>query len=458
VNTGAASDDVRERGERQAPLVRGHWLLGLGREVLARPLAMFTELGRMGDVVHFRLPAMPSVLVSDPDLVKRVFHEPKTYNKRMRSYQRMTLLLGDGMATSDGDFWLRQRRIAQPAFHHKRIAGFGELMVRFAEATLDRLRPSIATGAPVDLAEEMTRLTLGVACESLLGGDVPEDNHTLARTFAHVVRYIVERNNLLWYPPLWVPSPANRRCQAALTELDGAVYRMIARRRQQEAESLDLLSMMMHARDKETGEGMNDLQLRDEIVTMLLGGHESTAMTLTWAITMLATHPEVDARLRAELETVLGGRTPTVEDLASMPYTRMVVDETLRLYPPVWVVPRNTARDDDLGGHRIAKGTSVFVSAWVVHRDPRLWDSPEEFKPERFAGERDEQQKKAFFPFGGGPRVCIGNAFGLMEARLVIATLVQKCRFSLVPDCSVEPDALLTLKPKPGLRVTVRPA
>lgn len=459
MTTSAAFDGARASGERLAPLVRGHWLLGLGREVLEQPLAMFTELGRMGDVVRFRLPAMPSVLVSEPDLVKRVFHDPKTYSKRMRSYQRMRLLLGDGMATSDGDFWLRQRRIAQPAFHQKRIAGFGELMARFAESTLDRWRAPMANESPVDLAAEMTRLTLGVACESLLGGDVPRDNEVLGRTFADVVRYLVERNNLLWYPPLWVPTPGNRRCQAALAELDGAVYRMIARRRRQETESLDLLSMMMHARDAETGEGMNDLQLRDEIVTMLLGGHESTAMTLTWAICMLATHPEADAKLRAELAEVLGGRAPTVEDLARMPYTRMVVDETLRLYPPVWVVPRNTERNDDLGGHWIEKGTSVFVSAWVVHRDPRRWDSPTEFKPERFAAERaDELQKNAFFPFGGGPRQCIGNTFGLMEARLVIATLAQKCRFSLVPGSSVEPDALLTLKPKPGLRVVVRPA
>jgi cytochrome P450 len=232
---------------------------------------------------------------------------------------------------------------------------------------------------------------------------------------------------------------------------------MIARRRQQATESLDLLSMMMHARDAETGEGMNDLQLRDEIVTMLLGGHESTAMTLTWAICMLASNPEADAKLRVELAEVLGGRTPTVADLANMPYTRMIVDETLRLYPPVWVVPRNTERDDDLGGHRIEKGTSVFVSAWVVHRDPRRWAAAAQFKPERFEGS-DKHDRSAFFPFGGGPRQCIGNTFGLMEARLVIATLAQKCRFELVPGSSVEPDALLTLKPKPGLRVVVRPA
>lgn len=428
-------------------------------DVIKRPLELFTELGRRGDFVRFRLPAMPSVLVNDPELVQKVFHDPKTYDKRMRSYQRMKLLLGDGMATADGETWLRQRRIAQPAFHQRRVAAFGELMVRFADAALERLARPMTNGTPVALALEMATVTLGVACESLLGGDVPEDNAILARTFAHVVEYLVERNNLLWYPPLWVPTPGNVRCRRALAELDGAVYRMIARRRQQQSESLDLLSMMMHARDEETGATMNDLQLRDEIVTMLLGGHESTAMTLSWALAMLATHPEADAKLRTELDEVLAGRTPTAADLPKLIYTRQVVDETLRLYPPVWVVPRNAARDDRIGDHAIAQGTSVFLSAWVVHRNPKLWEAPDMFRPERFEAERMKGvHKYAYFPFGGGPRVCIGNAFGIMEACLVIARLAQKCRFELAPGASLVPDALLTIKPKPSLRLIFRPA
>jgi cytochrome P450 len=449
---GVEYDRMPDR-RRQPAFVRGHWLLGMGPDILRRPLAMLTELGRLGDVVRFRLPAMRAVLVNHPDLIKRVFHDYKTYDKRMRSYQRLSPLLGDGLATSEGDHWLRQRRIAQPAFHRQRIAGLGETMVRLTEQARDGYLPLARRGEPIDIAAEMTRLTLAIMCESLLGGDVPGDADTLARAFSEVVEYLVERLNLLYYLPLWVPTGANRRCRAALASLDDVVYRMIARRRAQAAESPDLLSMLLAARDEDTGEGMSDRELRDELMTMLLGGHETTAMTLTWAICLLAQHPDAQDRLRAELSTVLGGRSPTSADLARLPYTRMVVDEALRLYPPVWLVARNAAKDDDLGGYAISKGDAVFVSSWVVHRAPWLWDAPDEFRPERFSPEREVELRNAFFPFVGGPRQCIGNAFALMEARLALAVLAQRFRFSLAPGSVVEPEPILTLRPKGVVKV-----
>ncbi|HEY0137053.1 MAG TPA: cytochrome P450 [Nannocystis sp.] len=451
-----SSDLTAPNAPRTPALVRGNWLLGVGPDLLRRPLALLDELSARGDVVGFRLPGMRAVLVNRPELIQRVLHDRRTFNKQMRSYRRVGALVGDGLATSDGDFWLRQRRIAQPAFHRQRIAGFGATMVRFAEAAREQL--GRAGGRPIDVFEAMNRLTLDIACEALLGPDAREDNEILGRTFTEVAAYLVDRLNLLWYLPLWVPTGPNRRCQAAVAALDAAVHRIIARRRAQPHESLDLLSMMLHARDEDTGACMSDTQLRDEVVTMLLGGHETTSTALTWALHLLAGHPDVQARLHAELDAALGGRAPTVADLEQLPYTRMVVEETMRLYPPIWLVARNAACDVDLGGFPIARGTAVFLSPWGAHRSPALWDAPEVFRPERFAPEHAAgRHRYAYFPFVGGPRQCIGNAFALMEARLVLAVLLQRHYFTRAPGSVADPEPLLTLRPKAGLRLLAHP-
>ncbi len=443
---------------KEPRLVPGRFLLGLGPDILSRPLDMLTELGQLGDVVRFRLPGMRAVLVNHPDLIRRVFQEYKTYDKQMRSYRRFALLLGEGLVTSDGEHWLRQRRIAQPAFHRQRIAGFGEIMVRLTQGAGDDFAARTGRGEPINVVSEMARLTLSILCEAMLGGDVPDDTETLAVAFNEVIKYLVERLNQLFYLPLWVPTPANRRCRAALTSLNEVVYRMIARRRAEKVERLDLLSMLLHARDADTGEGMNDIQLRDEVVTMLLGGHDTTANTLSWAICLLAQNPRTQERLHAELKAELGGHAPTSEDLTRLPFLRMVIDETMRLYPPVWLLARNAARDDDLGGYPIYKGDAVFVSPWVVHRLQSLWDAPDELRPERFSSELDaERSRYAFFPFAGGPRQCIGNTFALMEARLVLATLAQRYRFRLAPGSVVEPEPIMTLRPKGDVKVYLQP-
>ena len=239
---------------KEPRLVPGRFLLGLGPDILSRPLDMLTELGQLGDVVRFRLPGMRAVLVNHPDLIRRVFQEYKTYDKQMRSYRRFALLLGEGLVTSDGEHWLRQRRIAQPAFHRQRIAGFGEIMVRLTQGAGDDFAARTGRGEPINVVSEMARLTLSILCEAMLGGDVPDDTETLAVAFNEVIKYLVERLNQLFYLPLWVPTPANRRCRAALTSLNEVVYRMIARRRAEKVERLDLLSMLLHARDADTGE------------------------------------------------------------------------------------------------------------------------------------------------------------------------------------------------------------
>jgi cytochrome P450 len=440
------------------PFVPGHWVIGVGPQIVRRPLELLTELGRLGDVVRFRLPAMPSVLVNHPELVRRVLHDSKTYDKRMRSYDRMRPLIGDGLVTSEGEHWLRQRRIAQPSFQRSRIQGFGATMVRFAEATRDAWRWPASRGEPVDVVPDMTRLTLGVVCEALFGGDVPEDTQILARSFGQVVEYLVDRLNVLWSLPPWVPTPDNVRFRRSLAALDAAIGRIIARRHTQAQEGADLLSTMMRARDADTGEGMSDVQLRDEMKTLLLGGHETTAMTLSWAIALLAQHPDAQDKLRAELAAAIGERSPAAEDLEHTPYLCMVVDEVMRLYPPVFLLARNAARDDELGRCPVPRGTAVFISPWAIHRSPALWDSPGAFWPERFTPERAAgRHRYAYLPFIAGPRVCIGNHFALMEARLVLAVLAQRYRFRLAPGSVPTPDPCMTLRPRGDLRVLLEP-
>jgi cytochrome P450 len=266
-----------------------------------------------------------------------------------------------------------------------------------------------------------------------------------------------DRMNQLAPLPLWVPTRVNRSYRAALDDLDRAVYRIIARRRAAGGDSGDLLSMLMHARDEQTGEGMNDRQLRDEVTTILLAGHETTAVALTWAFYLLSQNPEAERRLHEELERVLGGRAPGLADVEQLAYTRHVIDEALRLYPPVWAMDRSVAADDVIDGYPMPKGSYVMVSPWVVQRAPSLWSEPEAFRPERFARGAPEPPRYAYFPFIGGPRQCIGNTFALLEGQLMLATLAQRFRLALVPGQRIELMPLLTLRPKNGIRMTPSP-
>jgi cytochrome P450 len=282
----------------------------------------------------------------------------------------------------------------------------------------------------------MTGLTQLVVGETLLGADVSGESEVAMHAFAALNEAIIDRNNHFVPAPLWIPTAENRRFLALRRQLWAIVDRIIARRRAEaDGTSGDLLSMLLHARDEETGEAMSDAQLRAEAMTMYFAGHETTATALAWTFLLLAQNPEAESRLRTELAAVLGGRSPTLADLERLPYTRMVIEESLRLYPPVWALARTVAHDDVIGGHAIRGGrTVVFFSPWVTHRLPHLWDRPDEFIPERFAPELSERRHRfAWFPFLGGPRQCIGNGFASMEAQLVVATVIQRCRLSVVP-------------------------
>jgi cytochrome P450 len=439
--------------------VKGHWFWGMGREFAERPLESLNACAALGDVVRMRFGFIPIVQLNHPEHIKHVFQNPRIYGKQTLTYERLRDLLGLGLVVSDGEFWKRQRRIAQPAFHRERISGFADTMVRAAGALGDRWQAAAERGESVELAAEFARATLAVVCETLLGGDVAEDNEQVARAFPVLNEIMSERLDHFVPTPLWIPTRENRRFRAALAELDTTIYRIVARRRAApdgDGARGDLLSMLMHARDEETGATMNDRQLRDEVATMLIAGYETTAVALTWTFYLLSQHPEVEARLHQEL-AALDGRAPTLADAERLPYTRQVIDEALRLYPPVWAVVRGAAVDDVIDGHAIKKGSYVMVSPWVVQRSPGWWPEPEAFRPERFARDAQELPRYAYFPFIGGPRQCIGNTFALLEATIMLATLAQRFRLRLVPGQTVELLPLLTLRPKHGIYMTPMP-
>ena len=323
-------------------------------------------------------------------------------------------------------------------------------------AMLDQWEAAAKTEQQVDIAQEMMHLTLRIVAQALFSTDVAQDAPTFAQAF-NKANVFLGKYLSFPFPPLQVPTPPNRRFHADLKILDEVVYQIIRERRQTKEDKPDLLAMLLSAVDEETAEGMTDLQLHDEVLTLLLAGNETTAMALAWAWYLLAQHPEVEARLAAELETTLAGRTPTLEDLPRLPYTQMVLEETMRLYPPAWFLMRKAIHEDTIGGYTIPANTFISYSAYTLHRHPDFWDTPERFDPERFTPERSANRPRfAYLPFGAGPRLCIGNSFAMLEGQLILATVAQRYRFTLVPGHPVTPEPALTLRTRSGVLVTTR--
>jgi cytochrome P450 len=443
------ADLVFSTAGRTAPGPRGSPLLGSLPQVTKDPLRMLTQSFRdYGDVVRFTFGPMVAHLIAAPDGVMHVLAENnKNYGKQTRGFKNLRYVLGDGLLTAEGEKWRRQRRIAQPAFHRQRIAGFAAAMLRAAEDTATRLESR--RGQSVDVAAEMSRLTLRVVGETLLGHDPSEAADEIGSAVTYLLHMANERTKRLVNLPPILPTSENRRFRKALETLDGVVLGMIRERRKNPGDRGDLLSMLMESRDAETGETMDDRQLRDEVMTIFLAGHETTAVALTFAFLCLARSPAHQRELREEL----GDASIGLDDLPRLRFNRMVLQEAMRLYPPAWIISRSATGPDEIGGYAIPKGSLVFVSPYVTHRHPRWWDDPEGFDPRRF--ER-EPAKGAYYPFGAGPRQCIGSAFAMMEAELVLATLAQRVRLELPPGAPVELDPSITLRPKGGLWMTVR--
>jgi cytochrome P450 len=362
----------------------------------------------------------------------------------------LSLVLGNGLLTNNGDSWLHQRRLIQPVFHRERLAAFGRLMTESALAWTQE--ESLDTGQPLDLFEEMSGLTLNIVGKALFGTDMLAQKERVTQAFTTINHLLAQS----FYVPglLSLPTPQRHRLYEARNALYTVVDSLIHKRREASTGS-DLLTMLLQAQDEETGEGMTDQQVRDEVMTLIVAGHETTANALCWTFLLLAQHPHIEARLRKEYQQVLNGRAPQMEDLPQLKLARMVLEESMRLYPPAWAFARQAIAEDAMSGYIIAKGAYVLMFPSMTHRHPAFWERPDVFDPERFAPERAAGRHRfAYFPFGGGPRLCIGNQFALTEAQLILATILPRYQFRLLPRVALVPEPLVTLRPRGGLLMT----
>lgn len=456
--------EIEIAGAPLAPGPTGRPLVGNLPEMAPPTTRMALVMGwqrTYGEIVRMRLGRRINHIVSSPDAIKHVLVDRARNYPKSPEYDKLRAFLGNGLFTSEGESWLRNRRMLQPYFHLKYIQGLLHPMVACTRDMLARWEATAASQEPFDVAAEMMALTLRIVGETLLSTDVTANTGTVAKALAEALDLTNKRLFLLAEPPDWVPTKDNRRFRAARAALDEVVYGVIRERRANpiQAEGRgDLLAMLLAARDEETGEGMNDQQLRDEVMTIFLAGHETTAVALSWVWVLLSRYPMVERKAREELDTVLGGRTPTLEDLGKLTYLGMVIDEAMRLLPPVYVIQRIALEDDVLGGYRIQAGERVAISIYATHHNPRVWENPEGFDPERFHPDRAAGRHRfAFLPFGGGGRICIGNNFALMEAKLILALVMQTYRLELLPEHVVVPRASVTLRAQNGVRMRLRP-
>ena len=440
---------------------KGSFLLGNANQFSEdEPAFLLENVKRYGDIVYFRLANIHTYLLGQPDLIREVLvTQSDKFEKAPLDKQILGKFIGNGLLTSDGEFHKRQRRLAQPAFHSKRIQNYAEVMVDYANQIMAKWQDN----SIVDVTDEMMYLTMLIVSKTLFDADSITNSGDTAETISsamHDFQAVSNRDYKRGFSlPNWIPTTDNRLRNRAAKAFNEVMEQIIAERRQtavngQVADTGDLLSMLMLSVD-EDGEFMDDKQLRDEVATLFAAGHETTSNTLSWTWSLLAQHPEAEAKLHEELDSVLAGRQPTLADLPNLPYTQQVIKESMRLYPPAWTLSGRIALEAvQLGGYTVPKGSIIFISPYVMHHLPQYFDEPEAFKPERFTPEFEKSLPKyTYMPFGGGARVCIGNAFAMMEAQLILATIAQRFQLELATDEPVRYKAQITLTPADGLKM-----
>ncbi len=408
---------------------------------------------KYGETFSLTVNGMTMVMLTRPEHLHAVlvehadaFYKDADYTDPDKGLARF---VGQGLITSDGALWKRQRKLVAPALHARRIAAYAQTMTDYSDTMLSHWQ----SGAKMDIAHEMMELTIRIVSKTLFDVDM---SGALAKPIFEAMKEIQEMQGGISLLPVWIPTPAELRRRKALRGMDKLIYQIIEERKASGADTGDLLSMLVSARD-ENGEPMDDRQIRDEAVTLFLAGHETTANLLNWTWVLLSQNPDIRAKLHEELDTVLGGRLPTLADLDSLTYSERIIKESMRLYPPAWSVGRVAIRDVQIGEYLISKGMRVAVTTYITHHSPTLWDDPERFDPDRFSPERESSiPRYAYLPFGGGPRVCIGNHFAMMEAKLILATIASRYTLELAPGQTVGMKARITLNPDGGLPMTLQ--
>ncbi|MFZ3330423.1 MAG: cytochrome P450 [Candidatus Acidiferrales bacterium] len=441
-------------GQKLPPGPKGLPLFGLAFQFLRDSLGTLRRLAReYGDIVCVPVFNQHRIFLNHPDYIEQVciFQQAK-FHKSKLTKDVTQRLLGQGLLISEGDFWRRQRRLAQPAFHRSRVNEYGATMIECAELRMRQWRDKDVR----DITQEMMAMTLDIAVRTLFGSTLQAKAEQVGDSLGFLMRYSLRKaRSPIKIPENW-PTPANRRAARETQFLDSLVYGIINARQESGSSNHhhDLLAMLMSAMD-EDGTQMTPKQLRDESMTLFLAGHETTALTLSWAWYMLSENPAAEACLHEELHGLLAGRAPQIADLERLPYLRAVINETLRLYPAAYIVARTSIAPCTIGGYDFPADTTMIMAQWVTHRDPRYFDDPEAFRPERWLdGLENRLPAGAYFPFGDGPRRCIGQGFALLESALVLATIAQKHSFKLVPGHPVIPEPLVTLRAKHGIRMT----
>jgi cytochrome P450 len=435
------------------PGPKGNLILGVMPQFNRDTLGFIERCRDYGDVVRMRFLYLTVHFIYNPAHIEYVLSTNARNFIKSRSLRSpfFRRLVGNGLLTSEGEDWKRQRRLAQPAFHRQRISSYGDVMVEYAR----RMAAAWNKGEVRDIHRDMMRLTLEIVVKTLFNADVSGDADRVGRVLSQMVKPFASQATLKWILDNRLPTPTHRRFNEAAKEIDEIVYRIIAQRRSSGSDEGDLLSMLLAAHD-EDGSQMTDRQLRDEVMTLFLAGHETTALTLSWAWYLLAQNPDVEKQFHAELDEVLAGRLPIVADLPRLKYTEMIARESMRLYPPAYGVGREAIDEFELGGYRVPARSQVFMFPWVTQRDPRFFAEPARFYPERWTEDFvNRLPKYAYFPFGGGPRACIGNYFAMMEVVLLLATIGQQFRFSLLPDNPVGLMPAMSLRPADGIKVVI---
>ena len=436
--------------------VEKHWLFGSGYLLKKDPLNQINHfIKKYGDIFSLSVPMHKVAIVSTPEFARYILLDNnKNYTKSL-AYDLLRILLGNGLLTSEGDFWKKQRKLIQPAFHKRKLEELAAMMLACAEQTADKFEKYASTGEDFNMLPEMTALTLEVISKAIFSAGVDDKADLVGKQITLLNEYMMEKINRPFRLPAIIPTPFNVKERKALKILDDIIYDIIDNRRKEGVSKNDLLSLLMDARDEETGESMDNKQLRDELMTIFVAGNETSSNALTWTFYLLSQNPDAQEKMIREIDAKLdAGLVLGFNTVNEFHYVRQVIEESMRLFPPVWSIGRRTIEDDEIGGYRIEKQTNVLIPLIYLHRSEKYWEEPTKFKPERFAPEiRNSIDRYIYFPFGGGPRLCIGNNFAMLEMQLILIVLYKRFRFKLQPGFKVEAEPIVTLRPKHGLMV-----